>query len=109
MNIPWILHNDGNIKEALPILVELGVTDTHLNEKGAMDLVEIKWKYGDKICLLRNVDLNLPGRATPEEVEAEVKELIRTVGPGGGYIITSGNSLASYLKPSGNMVLTRYN
>ena len=33
-----------------------------------------------------------------EQVDAEVKELIRTVGPGGGYIITSGNSLASFLK-----------
>lgn len=99
VSIPWILHSDGNIKEALPILIELGVTGTHPNEKGAMDLVEIKREYGDKICLLGNVDLDLLGRATPEEVAAEVKELIRTVGPGGGYIITSGNSLASYLKP----------
>ncbi len=46
-----------------------------------------------------NVDLVLLGRGTPEEVDAEVKKLIRTVGPGGGYMITSGNSLASFLKP----------
>jgi hypothetical protein len=28
-----------------------------------------------------------------------VRELIRDVAPGGGYIMTSGNSLADYLKP----------
>jgi hypothetical protein len=31
--------------------------------------------------------------------EAEVRGLIQDLGPGGGYIISSGNSLASYLKP----------
>jgi uroporphyrinogen decarboxylase len=99
INIPWVLHSDGNISEALPILVELGVVGTHPNEKGAMDMVKVKQEYGDRICLMGNVDLVLLGRGTPEQVDAEVKELIRTVGPGGGYIITSGNSLASYLKP----------
>jgi uroporphyrinogen decarboxylase len=36
---------------------------------------------------------------TPEEADREVWELIRDLGPGGGYMISSGNSLASYLKP----------
>ncbi|UCF92659.1 MAG: hypothetical protein JSW39_00445 [Desulfobacterales bacterium] len=98
VSIPWVLHSDGNIKEALPILIELGVAGIHPNEKGAMDIAEVKREYGDQICVLGNVDLDLLGRGTPQEVEAEVRELIRTVGPGGGYIITSGNSLASYLK-----------
>jgi uroporphyrinogen decarboxylase len=99
ISIPWVLHSDGNIEEAIPILIELGVAGIHPNEKGAMDIAENKKAFGDKVCILGNVDLNLLGMATPEEVDAEVKELIRTVGPGGGYIITSGNSLASYLKP----------
>jgi uroporphyrinogen decarboxylase len=32
-------------------------------------------------------------------VDAEVRNLIKACGPGGGYIITSGNSLASFIKP----------
>ena len=32
-------------------------------------------------------------------MDAEVKELIATAGPGGGYVVTSGNSLAGYVKP----------
>jgi len=99
VSIPWVLHSDGNIKEAIPMLIELGVAGIHPNEKGAMDIVENKKEFRDKLCILGNVDLNLLGMGSPEQVDAEVKELIRTVGPGGGYIITSGNSLASYLKP----------
>jgi len=50
------------------------------------------------VCLLGNVDLNLLGMGTPEEVDREVCELIRDLAPGGGYIVTSGNSLVGYLK-----------
>jgi uroporphyrinogen decarboxylase len=46
-----------------------------------------------------NVDLNLLGMSTPAEVDEEVRGLIRDVAPGGGYIVSSGNSLASYLLP----------
>jgi uroporphyrinogen decarboxylase len=45
------------------------------------------------------VDLNLLGAGTPETVDKEVRELIRDVAPGGGYIVTSGNSLAGYCLP----------
>ena len=49
--------------------------------------------------MIGNLDLNILGRGRPEETDREVKELIRDLGPGGGYMISSGNSLASYLKP----------
>ena len=52
-------------------------------------------------------DLNLLGAGTPEEVEEEVRGLIRDVAPGGGYIVTSGNSLAGYLKPENALALSR--
>ncbi|MBW1863109.1 MAG: hypothetical protein JRJ02_12165 [Deltaproteobacteria bacterium] len=99
VTIPWVLHSDGNIKEAVDILIDLGVAGLHPNEKGAMDIRDMKRDYGDRICLLGNVDLNILGMGSPEDVDREVRELIRDVGPGGGYILTSGNSMASYLKP----------
>lgn len=99
VTIPWVLHSDGNIMEVLDILIDLGVAGIHPNEKGAMDIRAMKRDYGNRVCLLGNVDLNLLGMGSPEEVENEVRELIEDVGPGGGYILTSGNSMASYLKP----------
>jgi uroporphyrinogen decarboxylase len=87
-------------------LIGLGIAGLHPLEKGAMDIRAVKQAYGDRICLLGNVDLNLLGLGTPEEVDREVRELIRDVGPGGGYIITSGNSLAGYLKPTNVVALS---
>ena len=71
-----------------------------------MDIRSVKREYGDRLCLLGNVDLNLLGMGTPEEVEAEVRGLIEDVGPGGGYILSSGNSLAGYLLPENVMAMS---
>ena len=99
VTVPWILHSDGNIMQVVDLFLDLGVAGFHPLEKGAMDIVAMKLDYGDRVCLLGNVDLNILGAGTSAETDNEVRALIRDVGPGGGYILTSGNSLASYLKP----------
>ncbi|RJQ60974.1 MAG: hypothetical protein C4530_06850 [Desulfobacteraceae bacterium] len=107
VTIPWILHSDGDIRRVMDLFIDLGAAGFHPIEKGAMDIAEIKKTYGERVCLLGNVDLNILGAGTPEETEKEVLELIRTAGPGGGYILTSGNSLASYLKPECVLAMAR--
>ena len=99
ISIPWIFHSDGNIQKGIEMLIDVGVAGVHPVEKGAMDIRSVKKTYAGKLCILGNVDLVLLGSGTPKEVEKEVLGLIRDVAPGGGYIITSGNSLADYLKP----------
>ena len=99
ITLPWIIHSDGNILPFLDDMLDLGIAGLHPLEKGAMDIRDMKQRYGDRLCLLGNVDLNLLGIGTLEEVENEVSGLIRDIGPGGGYVVTSGNSLAGYLRP----------
>ena len=99
LTLPWVLHSDGNLQPFLPDLLDLGIAGLNPIEKGAMDIQAVKRAYGDRLCLLGNVDLNLLGLGSPAEVEAEVQDLIREIGPGGGYVVTSGNSLAAYVKP----------
>lgn len=106
VTLPWIVHSDGNIQPFMDDLLSLGISGMHPLEKGAMDPVALKQEHGEHLCLLGNVDLNLLGMATPEEVDTEVQELIRTLGPGGGYIVTSGNSLAGYLQPENVLALS---
>jgi uroporphyrinogen decarboxylase len=45
-----------------------------------------------------NVDVDLLANGTPVEIEAAVRALIRDIAPGGGYILSSGNSIPSYAK-----------
>ncbi len=107
LTLPWILHSDGNISKAMDIFIDLGVAGFHPMENGAMDIVAVKKAYADRVCLLGNVDLNILGAGTPEETEKEVQYLIKNVAPGGGYILTSGNSLASYLDPECVMAMSK--
>lgn len=107
VTLPWVIHSDGNMLPFLDDLVSLGIAGFHPNEKGAMDIREVKRRYGGRLCVLGNVDLNILGMGTVEDVEREVYELIHAVGPGGGYIVTSGNSLAGYVKPENAVALGR--
>ncbi len=107
ITLPWIIHSDGNVLPFVDDLLSVGIAGLHPNEKGAMDIRAMKRTYGDRLCLLGNVDLNVLGMGSPEAVDREVRELIRDVGPGGGYIVTSGNSLAAYLLPENVLALSK--
>ena len=99
LSIPWMIHSDGNMFPFMDDLLTLDIVGFHPIERAAMDIREVKRRYGDRLCLMGNLDLNYLGMGTREEVEQEVRELIRDIASGGGYIISSGNSLAGYLKP----------
>jgi uroporphyrinogen-III decarboxylase len=107
VTLPWVIHTDGNIVPFLEDLMSVGIAGLHPIEKGAMDIRSMKRMHADRLCLLGNVDLNLLGMGSPEAVDQEVRELIRDVAPGGGYIVTSGNSLAAYCLPDNVMALSR--
>jgi len=63
-----------------------------------MDIVALKERIGGRVCLIGNIDLGYPfTRGTPAEVDAEVRDRIAAVGPGGGYCLGSSNSTTSYV------------
>ena len=41
------------------------------------------------------IDLQIAMRGTFEDVEKEVKERIKSLAPGGGYVLSSANNIAS--------------
>jgi uroporphyrinogen decarboxylase len=99
IGIPWIVHSDGNMLPFMDDLLTLKISGFHPCERAAMDIRDMKHRFGGRLCVLGNVDLNTLGMGSPHEVVEEVTGLIRDVAPGGGYIIGSGNSLAGYLRP----------
>lgn len=96
---PWVYHSDGNVLPILDGILKLGMSALHPIEPSAMDINKVKEKYGSKVCIIGNIDLDYTLTVgTPEEVEAEVKDRIEKIGKGGGYIISSANSLTNYCK-----------
>jgi len=97
--MPFLYHSDGRLWEVIPDLIECGVTALHPIEPKAMDIREVKSRYGSRLCLIGNIDLSYTlTRGTPEEVEHEVRQRIRDIAPGGGYCVGSSNSVTNYVK-----------
>ncbi len=96
--LPVIYHSDGKLNEVIPDIIDCGFSALHPIEPKAMDIAELKRQYGKELCLIGNIDLGYTlTRGTPAEVEEEVKQRIRDVGPGGGYCVGSSNSVTSYV------------
>jgi len=97
--IPVLKHSDGNLYPILDDIVESGVRCLHPVEPEAMDLRDVKERYGSRICLAGNVDCKyiLPfGRE--EDVRRDVRRCIDAAAEGGGFILTSSNSLHANVK-----------
>ena len=94
----FIFHSDGDVRLVLEDIIACGVDGLHPIEPKAMDIAELKRTVGHRIALCGNIDLGYTlTRGTPEEVEAEVRERIRVLAPGGGYVLGSSNSVPEYV------------
>ena len=93
----YIYHSDGLLAEVMDDLLACGIQAIHPNEPTSVDIVEVKRRWGDRLALVGNVDVDLLARGTPQQVVNATRHLIRSVGPGGGFALGSGNSVAKYV------------
>jgi methanogenic corrinoid protein MtbC1 len=101
--IGFIFHSDGDCTEVMEDLIDCGFHGFNPIQPNAMNIVEVKKKWGKKLCLIGNLNLDSTlTLGTPEDVRAEVYERIRTIAPGGGYMVSSSNSITDYV-PVANM------
>jgi uroporphyrinogen decarboxylase len=93
-----VFHSDGALQQVLDDIVACGFDGLNPIEPKAMNINEIKKKYGAKVSLIGNIDLGYTlTRGTPEEVRSEVRQRIRDLAPGGGYAVASSNSVPEYV------------
>lgn len=96
---PWVFHSDGNLLPIIEDLLSLGMNALHPIEPAALDIVQMKQEYGDRICLVGNIDLDtVLSRGTLEDVDHAVQRRIQQLGQEGGYIVSSSNTIPSYAK-----------
>lgn len=103
-----IQHKDGNIMSiADDLLIGSGPDALQAIEPTAdMSLAEMKMKYGDRICLMGNVDcVYTLVRNSVEDTIAETRQCIRTGAPGGGYVLSSSNVIVDQAKPENYLAM----
>ena len=86
--IPIFYHSDGDVRAIIDELIEIGVTILNPVQPECMDPFALKRQYGDRLTLWGTVgtQTTLP-HATPAAVRATVREYMRRLAPGGGYVI----------------------
>ena len=79
-----VYHSDGDFSALLPDLVEIGVNVINPVQPDCMDASAIKQQFGDRLALWGTVgSADLWDRGGPQDVRAEVKNRVETLGPAG--------------------------
>ncbi|MFI5341396.1 MAG: uroporphyrinogen decarboxylase family protein [Candidatus Methylomirabilales bacterium] len=93
-----VYHSDGALQQVMEDIIGCGFDGLNPIEPKAMDINEIKRRYGSRLSILGNIDLGYTlTRGTPEEVREEVRQRIHDLAPGGGYAVASSNSVPEYV------------
>jgi len=91
-----MLHCCGAIRRLIPDFIEMGIDILNPIQVRARDMnpSDLKRDFGDRLSFHGSIDIQwtLP-RGTPEDVRAEVKERVQTLGKGGGFIICSTHNI----------------
>ncbi|MGB9642944.1 MAG: uroporphyrinogen decarboxylase family protein [Candidatus Ratteibacteria bacterium] len=103
MDFYTIKHTDGNI---MPIIDQLVQADPHalhsLDPQAGIDIKAVKQLYGDKVCLIGNVNCGLLQTGTDQEVIESCLYALKNGMPGYGYIFSTSNCIYT------GMALERY-
>ncbi|MEW6252459.1 MAG: uroporphyrinogen decarboxylase family protein [Planctomycetota bacterium] len=98
-----MLHCDGNVGQLIPLLLEAGFDALHpLEARAGNDVREYKRLYGERLCLIGNINADIVATNDPQAIEREVAAKVPVAAAGGGYIYNIDHSvpptvsLASY-------------
>jgi 5-methyltetrahydrofolate--homocysteine methyltransferase len=93
-----IFHSDGKVDDAMDWLIDMGFQGFNPMDPYGIDYREYKKRYGDRITLMGNIDVEFPlVHGTPAEVEKDVKEHMEVLKPGGRYIAGSSHSITNFI------------
>ena len=94
------MHTDGDVREIIKDLIEIGIDILNPIQPECMDPVEIKRKYGDKLVLHGAVSLQktLPFGSSGD-VRGEVRYLIENCNIDGGFVVGPSNVLFKEIPP----------
>jgi uroporphyrinogen decarboxylase len=93
-NILIFYHGDGDLHLIIPDLIEIGVDILNPVQPECMDAIALKKQYGDKLSFWGTIgtQTTMPF-GTPADVASLVKQMIASVGKGGGLVLSPTHTI----------------
>jgi uroporphyrinogen decarboxylase len=96
MELKSILHSDGDLTSVLDNLAATELNGLQaIDPVAGMDIVDVKKKVGDRLCLCGNMDLGLLQTGSQEAIRGEVKRICEGCKTGGGFVLGATNAVFS--------------
>ena len=81
------------------MMIEAGIDALHgIQPSCGMEVKKLKEKFGDRITFFGAIECDTLVQGTPAQIEKEVADCIRDGAPGGGFVLTSSNSIQAGAK-----------
>lgn len=104
-NKPLIYHSDGILFDVFEKIIDCGVSAIHPIEPKAMDIIQVHQKYGHKLCLIGNIDVDILARCDKNFIRKNILDNLEKIGKQSGYIVGSGNSIPEYVNFENYLIL----
>jgi len=89
-----LTHCCGNAFDVIPDMIEVGLDVLESLQPEAMDVYEIKRRYGKDLCLWGGLGMQqVLAFGSPDDVRKEIRRLKTELGKGGGYILAPAKPL----------------
>jgi uroporphyrinogen decarboxylase len=89
-----LTHCCGNAFDVIPDMIEVGLDVLESLQPEAMDVYEIKRRYGKDLRLWGGLGMQQTlAFGSPQDVRSEIRRLIAELGSGGGYILAPAKPL----------------
>jgi uroporphyrinogen decarboxylase len=93
----FVLHSCGNVYAVMDDLIAAGIDAKNSFEDKIMPVEQVYQRWGEHVALVGGVDMNLLASGDEAQVRARTRQILDVCGPGGHYVLGTGNSVANYL------------
>ena len=102
-----MIHSCGDVAQLFPDLIEMGLDIFNPFQPETMDLIETKTRYCGGLAFYGGISVqHLLPHGTPEEVRDKTRELLMSLGRGGGYIASPSHAITADVPPENVEALT---
>lgn len=98
---PFILHSCGKIFDVMEDIIAAGIDAKHSNEDNIAPFHTWVERYGERICNLGGIDMNILCLETPATIKEKVLSTINENIDYGGFALGCGNSIPDYIPVEG--------